>query len=402
MNAAKPPTGEVLGRAQPGMFRPRARPPLKLLIVGNGPTALAADGAYHLERPVGQFLIDLAETGNDVTFLQPIQQLRPDANYFGSVMPPDSARIIGYRRRRPVSLARNAVAILSVLMRADFVYLFYPGTLPRLIARACRLFGKRYGLYLRGEQFTEARDGPTIRGARFILSVSKSLLSGIGGAGRDAVVIRPMTLLSADDAVRRSFAERGDRPLRLLFVGRLEAGKGTPELIEAAEILQRRGVNFELTLVGGGPLHPMLARRFSSGPPGPVKVMGAVEDREWLMRAYEEADLLILPTHHEGFPRVLYEAMIKSAVVITTMVGGIPSLMKDGHNCLAIPVGDAAAIADAVERLAGDAALMQRLAAAGLATVLNVLQDNPPHVVALQRGLAALDAASPDEPVAKL
>jgi glycosyltransferase involved in cell wall biosynthesis len=98
--------------------------------------------------------------------------------------------------------------------------------------------------------------------------------------------------------------------------------------------------------------------------------------------------LFVLPTHEEGFPRVLYEAMIKSAVIVTTMVGGIPGLMEDGVNCLAIPVGDAPAIADAIERLADDAPLRRRLAEQGLSTVREVLQSRPPHLQAL---LARMD-----------
>jgi len=372
---------------------------MRIVVVGNGPTAVDGDGVYHVERYAGRFLVDLAELGHRVAFLQPLERLLPDSNYYGCILPPDKVRMIGLDRRSRISLVRTMIAMLWALIRADFVYIFFPGTLPSLVVRLCRMLGKRYGLYLRGEGFSEAEDHATIHGARFILSVSEGLLARVRHLNRKVGLIRPMVDLSREDAVRRDFSERRGRPLRLLFVGRLEAEKGTPELIEAAGLLQQRGMDFELTLVGGGPLHAELSRRFSPEPPQPIKVMGAVGDSGVLMRAYEEADLFILPTYHEGFPRVLYEAMIKSAVVITTMVGGIPSLMKGGQNCLAIPVGDAIAIADAVERLAGDAALMERLAGAGLATVLSVLQDNPPHVLALQRGLAALDAACPDETV---
>jgi glycosyltransferase involved in cell wall biosynthesis len=197
-----------------------------------------------------------------------------------------------------------------------------------------------------------------------------------------------MCQCSGADAMRRDPRQREDRPLRLLFVGRIEAEKGVPELLEAAELLSRRGVTFELKLVGLGALSEELSARFPGDVPGLIRVLGAVEDRAKLMQMFGEADVFVLPTHHEGFPRVLYEAMIKSTAVITTMVGGIPGLMRDGENCLAVRVKDAEGIADAVNRLANDPGLLHALGAAGLATAIDVLENNVPHAEALQRELA--------------
>lgn len=355
---------------------------MKILVVGNGPTAVDGDGVYHVERYAGELLVDLAALGHAVTFVQPLERLRPDANYYGLILPADKVRMIGVDRRR-ISVLGAALATLWALVRADFVYIFFPGTLPRLLARLCRLLARPYGLYLRGSEFSRDEDATTMRNARFILCVSESLLDRVRHLNGELGLIRPMVGISAADELRREFAGPAGRPIRLLFVGRLEAEKGVTELLAAAEILRGRGREFELTLIGGGPLHPDLSRRFPRDGAQAIRVCGVIGERAPLMRAYEEADLFVLPTHEEGFPRVLYEAMIKSAVIVTTMVGGIPGLMQDGLNCLAIPVGDPAAIADAIERLADDAPLRRRLAEHGLSTVREVLQSRPPHLQAL-------------------
>ena len=189
--------------------------------------------------------------------------------------------------------------------------------------------------------------------AAFILAVSPGLLDKLPDRPSRVAVIRPMCQVTPRDAFNRRFDPRGDRPVRLLFIGRIEAMKGVHELLAAADRLRTSGMAFQLTLIGGGPLYGTLAERFSD-PQGDVQITGTIADRAQLLRAYEEADIFILPSHHEGFPRVLYEAMIKSLPIVTTLVGGIPALMKHEENCLAIPVDDAAAIFEAVRRLAGD------------------------------------------------
>ncbi len=102
-----------------------------------------------------------------------------------------------------------------------------------------------------------------------------------------------------------------------------------------------------------------------------------------LYAEFEKADLFVLPTHHEGFPRVLYEAMIKSTVIITTFVGGIPGVMRAGVDCIEIPCKNSTAIADAVESLTADRPRMQELAAAAMRTVLGVLDRHPTHLDAV-------------------
>lgn len=346
------------------------------------------NGTYHVERHVDEFLMDLVNQGCSVTFLQGMQKLVANLSFFGGTLPRGTMDIVGVQAKNPLSLLANAPAIARAVLRADFVYLFFPGSHSRLIGRLCRMLGKPYGLYLRAGFGDKSGDAPLVRDASALLSVSPSFLEDLPDAPPNAGLIRPMCGITREDAFDRSFQAIEDRPVRLLFVGRVAPIKGVPELVEAMDILRATGLRFVLTIVGGGPLHDELAERFADSA-GPVRIAGTISDRRQLLDLYEANDIFILPTHHEGFPRVLYEAMIKTLPIVTTMVDGIPAIMAADRNCLAIPVGDPAAIADAVRKLATDPQLARRLAQNGISTVIDILENRQPHAAALLSRLPA-------------
>lgn len=361
----------------------------RILVVGNGPTGLDSDGAHHVDRTCGEFLIDLTELGYQVTFVQLTEPLAAARNNYGCVLPREKLRGIGIAPDNLWRGLKGAATTLRELFRADLVYLFYPGTLPRWFPPLCRLLRIPYAIYLRGSlPEDDGRDAAIVSRAAFVLTVAPTLLPPAERESPRTSTIRSMCEITADDLVRREFKAL-DRPVELLFVGQVNRVKGIPDLIDAIGLLGRRGVNYRLTVAGLGNLYPELAKSFPGGPEAQVHMAGMIEDRDALMRAYERSDIFILPTHYEGFPRVLYEAMIKSSVVITTMVSGIPSFMKDGENCLAVPTDDPEAIADSVERLISDPSLMEKLAAAGVDTVLSMLK-RPFHVDAFHEQMKAL------------
>jgi glycosyltransferase involved in cell wall biosynthesis len=312
----------------------------------------------------------------DVTFVEPKAPLRANANLQDGLLPAETVSAVPLDRRRPISFLRA----LHALWRADLAYLFFPGTVPRAIARLCRLLRKPYALYLRGERFdSSGKDASVLRGAHFVCCVG-GLSDKVQALNRRTVEVRPMLDLSPQDARRRQ--GRAPGPWRLLFVGRLEEAKGIPELVEAAQQLHQRGFPLQLTLVGGGPLHERLVSQHGAATPGPLRILGVIDNKTMLHAEYELADLFVLPTHHEGFPRVLVEAMLKSLVLLTTFVGGIPHVLKAGMDCIELPMRDAAGIADAIVKITGDAQAMQRLSENALLTGLRLL-ERPTHVEAM-------------------
>jgi glycosyltransferase involved in cell wall biosynthesis len=75
-------------------------------------------------------------------------------------------------------------------------------------------------------------------------------------------------------------------------------------------------------------------------------------------------DVFVLPSHTEGTPNCIIEAMAHGLPVIASAVGGIPDVVTPETGIL-VPEGDGAALADAMSRLAADRALRERMGAAG-------------------------------------
>jgi glycosyltransferase involved in cell wall biosynthesis len=92
-------------------------------------------------------------------------------------------------------------------------------------------------------------------------------------------------------------------------------------------------------------------------------------ERAELIAAYEEADAVVFPVRwEEPWGLVPLEAMAKGRPVVATGRGGSGEYLRDGENCLLFPAGDAAALADAVRRLAEDQALREKLHGEGVRT----------------------------------
>ena len=146
---------------------------------------------------------------------------------------------------------------------------------------------------------------------------------------------------------------------RVVFVGRLVAQKGVRTLVEAAARMATPGA--QVLFVGDGPERARvehLARRL--GVADRVHVLGFVpHDRVPAVLA--SADVLVLPSAYEELGTVLIEAMHAGVPVVASRVGGIPDVVEDGATGLLVAPGDAAELADAVDRVLGDEALGRRL-----------------------------------------
>ncbi|MFJ8463589.1 glycosyltransferase family 4 protein [Streptomyces swartbergensis] len=155
---------------------------------------------------------------------------------------------------------------------------------------------------------------------------------------------------------------------RIVFVGSLErsaAHKGLPDLLRAVGLLTRTFPAVHLEVVGAGTgaaEHEALARRL--GLARHVTFRGRL-DGEALAAAYSGARVLALPTRFDSFPCVLVEAMASGRPVVTTRVGGIPSLVTHGGNGLLVEPEDEACLAEALGSVLGDRVLAQRLGSAG-------------------------------------
>jgi colanic acid/amylovoran biosynthesis glycosyltransferase len=188
-----------------------------------------------------------------------------------------------------------------------------------------------------------------------------------------------------------SAATRGGGPFTLVCVASLEEVKGHRFLIDACSVLRERGIDVRCELIGEGPLRPAVRRQISElGLGDHVRMLGGLPRSE-VARHLARADAAVLASHptrqgrREGIPVALMEAMATGLPVVATAISGIPELVEDGVTGLLVPSGDAAGLADALERLATDPALRGRLGAAARLKVMQEfdLEDNAARLLDL-------------------
>lgn len=150
-------------------------------------------------------------------------------------------------------------------------------------------------------------------------------------------------------------------PGRILFLGRLEAAKGVFELLAAGARLAPRHPDLRLVFGGEGDAAALLRRAGELGIADRIELQGWVGPQqrdEQLARAA----VFCLPSHAEGLPMAMLEAMAAGRAVVASAVGGIPETIVDGDNGLLVPPRDEAALAAALARVLADEALRARLA----------------------------------------
>jgi glycosyltransferase involved in cell wall biosynthesis len=147
----------------------------------------------------------------------------------------------------------------------------------------------------------------------------------------------------------------------VLSIGRLSREKAHLDLIEGFKLLREDipDISLKLIIVGDGPERSRLeAAAESFGVKELVVFAGQVSD---VQSFYGIADVLALPSHSEGSPNVLLEAMAANVPVVATAVGGIPEMVENNESALLVAPDDPPALAAAIARLLNDRDLAQRL-----------------------------------------
>ena len=170
------------------------------------------------------------------------------------------------------------------------------------------------------------------------------------GNGVDLDRFRPPAGADERDRAREALGLPPDR-VAVLMVGRLVAEKGYPELFDAA---RRLGPGY--TLVCVGPDDPSKADALSreevaAAEQAGVRFLGLRDDVEVL---YRGADVFVLPSHREGFPRAAMEAAASGLPVVATDVRGCRQVVEDGVTGTLVPLRAPAALAGAVRALGDD------------------------------------------------
>jgi glycosyltransferase involved in cell wall biosynthesis len=188
------------------------------------------------------------------------------------------------------------------------------------------------------------------------------------------------------EAIRRSLGWE-EAPL-VGIVGRLQRWKAQHVFLEAAALVARERSDARFVVVGGAVLgtegtypEDLAAQAAELGLGGRVRFVGHQDDvPPW----FDALDVAVHATNGEPFGLVLVEAMVLGTPVVATAVGGPTEIVEEGSSGLLVPPARPDAMAAAILRVLGDAALAARLAAGGRRRARHLTEER------MAAGLAAV------------
>lgn len=152
----------------------------------------------------------------------------------------------------------------------------------------------------------------------------------------------------------------------ILYAGTLESRKGYQDLIQSFAIIAATYPEWKLVLAGNGEINEGIQLAKELGVENQVVFKGWVsgEDKS---RLFSEANLFCLPSYAEGFPMAVLDAWSYGLPVVTTPVGGIPDVAKDGINMLLFNPGDIQTLSEQLRNLISDVILSKKISLASFA-----------------------------------
>lgn len=198
-----------------------------------------------------------------------------------------------------------------------------------------------------------------LRRSSHLLAVSQGLAGFLGRIVPDIPVI---VLPNPVDVGEMACPEPPARePALIAYLGWYVPWKGVFDLVEALAQMAGRGSEVRAVFGGSKQVDAVLEAVRARGLEDRVEVNGWMSRQEVRVLLHRCA-VFVLPSHTEGFPMVLLEAMACGAPIVATPVGGIPEWLVEERNVLFAPPGNPARLAVVLERLLEDGVLRERMA----------------------------------------
>jgi glycosyltransferase involved in cell wall biosynthesis len=270
------------------------------------------------------------------------------------------------------ALLRTLAGCLTRRVALVHVHMAANGSVLRkgLIVYAAKLFGTPVLLHLHGGDLAifYRAIGPRLRRAVAHMVARADGVIVLGGFWRgfavDELGIAPRVI----DVLPNGMADPG-RPARgsnhgecrMLFLGDVCENKGVSDLLAALADPRLRRANWTLRIAGKGQTqnYEALARRL--GIAERVFFLGWVVPESVTRDLLTTAEVLVLPSHFEGLPMAVIEAMAYGLAIVATSVGAVTDAVSHDETALLVPVGDIPRLADALLRLIEDVPLRRRL-----------------------------------------
>jgi glycosyltransferase involved in cell wall biosynthesis len=261
------------------------------------------------------------------------------------------------------------VLLIDGLAYGAFPESIAAGLAGRVVALVHHPLGLETGLTAEQAGTFVARETAALRHASAIIVTSpatKRLLVADFAVPEARVTVA----LPGVDPAKRAAGGRSGEPLHLLAVGSLVPRKGYDRLVKALATLADRP--WRLTIIGATDRSPatvgaLAAQIQATGLRDRITLAGAASDEE-LARAYDAADLFVMPSLFEGYGMVLTEALARGLPILCTTGGAAAETAPDAA-AVKVPPGNAPALAKALQHLIDEPGARLRMAEAAWASV---------------------------------
>jgi len=286
-------------------------------------------------------------------------------------------------------IAGNSATIARAVWHTDFALIYLPSYTNLIACLLSILFRRKFALYVGSHWQTlyRAYQGGSASSlilekiyglvidhiydrAGFTLVTGNRIYKEISRAGRHVFQAVPSVSFRAyDDTGEKKATFSEDGPINLLFVGPVNSIKGVVYLVRALKILKERELEVHLHIIGA--LHRSykeeLNREIERGRLSDlITFYGYIAKKTLLAEVYAKADIFVLPSVVEGFPRVIYEAMMSKLPVISSDLPSIRGNIDDPDCVYFVPPKDPEAIANAVQELGCNGDLRRKMVQTGL------------------------------------
>jgi glycosyltransferase involved in cell wall biosynthesis len=300
-----------------------------------------------------------------------------------------------------------ALGVRCLVRRPDIVHLnlaAHGSTLRKLLLmRLVQVFGVPTLLHIHASEFIPFCESLKPRSKRLLVgSLSRAsrivvigdywrrfLVETLGVPSVIVTVVHNAVPVSAHPAPRT-----GKAPCRIVALGLLGQRKGTPELLDALAAPAMHGLDWEAVIAGNGTVETSRQRVASLGLADRVQIPGWV-DAATVSRLLAAADIFVLPSHNEGLPVAILEAMGAGLPVVTTPVGAIPEVVIPQETGVLVPPGSASALAEALAELVRTPEMRIRLGQGARERIERHfrIEVAAEHFVTLYRALATMEHA---------
>lgn len=264
-----------------------------------------------------------------------------------------------------------------VLFRPHIVHLhtsqglaWYKDTFFIVLARACRV---KVVLHMHGGNFTERYEKSSrLRQfyTRKVLSLANAVVE-VSDERRERLMRtfqmeRVYAFRNCIDAEAGLFrpASRSANGAKGLFLGVVGESKGVFDLLEASASLKTSGYPLQIWIAGpeerSGDLDRARMKWQALGLEDVCHFVGTVRG-DMKARLLQEASVFVLPSYQEALPMAVLEAMAAGLAIVATPVGGIPEVVRDGHNGFLVTPGDVEDLAEKLALLASDGRMRESM-----------------------------------------